>query len=148
MAVVVEEPISGRQIVANTKECCGRSSYAAAACFYHSSSPIINSSTTASCHSFTLYLPLSKQLKNFFNTLHDLHHYIYPLIHHSSLLKSDNMAAAPPTSQPDDVNDWINRVKDVAAKPAILTDPRPAGAAPWKTDFFGCFDPVDTCQLR
>jgi hypothetical protein len=58
------------------------------------------------------------------------------------------MASQAPAVHTDDVSDWTNRVKEVVNKPAILSDPRPAGAAPWKTDFFGCFDPIDTCSLR
>jgi hypothetical protein len=54
---------------------------------------------------------------------------------------------APPAVRTDDVSDWVGRVKEVVSKPAILTDPRPAAATPWKTDFFGCFDPIDTCLL-
>lgn len=56
-------------------------------------------------------------------------------------------SAPPPAVHTDDATDWINRVKEVVAKPAILSDPRPAGAQPWKKDFFGCFDPIDTCPL-
>lgn len=55
--------------------------------------------------------------------------------------------APPPAVHTDDASEWIGRVKEVVSKPAILSDPRPAGASPWKTDFFGCFDPVDTCSL-
>jgi len=54
---------------------------------------------------------------------------------------------APPAVRTDDVSDWVGRVKEVVSKPAILTDPRPAAATPWKTDFFGCFDPIDTCLI-
>jgi len=56
-------------------------------------------------------------------------------------------SSAPQAVHTDDVGDWLNRVKEVVSKPAILSDPRPAGATPWKSDFFGCFDPVDTCSL-
>lgn len=51
------------------------------------------------------------------------------------------------TVQTDDVNDWINRAKDFINKPATITAPAPANAQPWYTDFFGCFDPIDTCLI-
>jgi hypothetical protein len=58
------------------------------------------------------------------------------------------MASAPaPAVHQDDVGEWLNRVKEVVNKPDILTAPRPAGASPWHFDFFGCFDPIDTCAL-
>lgn len=57
------------------------------------------------------------------------------------------MAAPAPAVHQDDVGDWLNRVKEVVNKPDILSAPRPAGASPWHFDFFGCFDPIDTCAL-
>jgi hypothetical protein len=53
----------------------------------------------------------------------------------------------PPAVQTDDATEWINRVKEVVAKPDILSAPPPAGASPWHEDFFGCFDPIDTCTV-
>jgi hypothetical protein len=60
-------------------------------------------------------------------------------------MASSNQA---PMVHQDDVGEWIGRVKEVVNKPAILSDARPAGASKWHTDFFGCFDPIDTCKLQ
>ena len=58
------------------------------------------------------------------------------------------MASAPaPAVHQDDAGEWINRVKDVVNKPDILSAPRPADAGKWHFDFFGCFDPIDTCRV-
>jgi len=57
------------------------------------------------------------------------------------------MASQTPVVHQDDVGDWINRVKGVVNKPDTLTAPRPAGASAWHNDFFGCFDPIDTCVI-
>lgn len=46
-----------------------------------------------------------------------------------------------------DVNEWVGRFKDVAAKPEIVTASAPATASPWHTSLFGCFDPIDTCMF-
>ena len=59
--------------------------------------------------------------------------------------------AAPaqgPVVHQDDVGEWMGRVKEVVNKPDVLSAPRPAGASKWHFDFFGCFDPIDTCELH
>jgi hypothetical protein len=55
--------------------------------------------------------------------------------------------ASQPVAHPDDATEWINRVKEVVAKPDILKAPPPPGAAPFHEPFFGCFDPIDTCTV-
>ncbi|MCJ1475077.1 hypothetical protein MMC13_003737 [Lambiella insularis] len=58
------------------------------------------------------------------------------------------MAAQQYNAQPnDDVNDWINRVKDVVAKPETVTAPAPANATPWHERMLSFFDPIDTCAI-
>ncbi|MCJ1234124.1 hypothetical protein MMC14_002082 [Varicellaria rhodocarpa] len=60
------------------------------------------------------------------------------------------MTSAPPPihyQHDDDVADWINRFKAVAAKPETLTAPAPQTASPWFNRLFGCFEPIDTCTI-
>lgn len=61
--------------------------------------------------------------------------------------QNTEMAQSQPAAQPDDVGEWMARVKEVVAKPDILTAAPPQGAGKWHEDFFAFFDPVDTCFI-
>jgi len=51
----------------------------------------------------------------------------------------------PSAIDQNDVNDWVGRLKEFVAKPAVITSPAPADHQPWNTAFFGCLDPIDLC---
>lgn len=53
---------------------------------------------------------------------------------------------APVAQQPDDVADWINRVKGALEKPETITAAVP-GAKPFHNQFWNCFDPIETCAI-
>lgn len=46
-----------------------------------------------------------------------------------------------------DVDDWMNRVRDMLAKPELFTAPKAPGGQPWHNSFFECFMPVDLCLI-
>lgn len=52
-----------------------------------------------------------------------------------------------PVIKGDEVNDWMERVRGAVAKPDTITGPAGHNARPWYSDFFGCFNPIDTCLV-
>ncbi|KAI1325950.1 duf614 domain-containing protein [Xylariaceae sp. FL0255] len=48
----------------------------------------------------------------------------------------------------NDVQFWTDKVNDVMKRPGEVINSKSAeGASSWYSNFFGCFDPIDTCLI-